>query len=132
MWSYFAPLLSALLLGPFVPSCASVFLYQFRSPQHRNLRILLFLIKTILYGIWKFRNTASFYNGREDSNAIIRYIRHDIKRRILLDKHRLSPTVFRDLWSDPALCSFRENDYLVFLFLLLPFLLFKVTRLISL
>lgn len=116
VWTYFTPLLSALLQAPFVPNCVTVFFYQFPRPQHRNFRILLFLIKSILYGIWKFRNKATFHNGKENSKAIIRYIRQDIKRRIFLDKHRLSPTVFRDLWSHPALCSFRENDNLVFLF----------------
>ena len=116
VWTYFTPLLSALLQAPFVPNCVTVFFYQFPRPQHRNFRILLFLIKSILYGIWKFQNKATFHNGKENSKAIIRYIRQDIKRRIFLDKHRLSPTVFRDLWSHPALCSFRENDNLVFLF----------------
>ena len=116
VWLHFTPLLSALLSCPFVPNCASVFFYQFPCYQSKNLRLLLFVIKTILYGIWKFRNKATFYNGKENSKAIIRYINQDIKKRILVDKHRLSPSVFRDLWSHPALCSFRDNDNLVFNF----------------
>ena len=102
VWLHFIPLLSALLSLPFVPNCASVFLYQFSCRQHKNLRLLLFVIKTILYGIWKFRNKATFHNGRENSKAIIRYINQDIKKRTFLGKHRLSPTVFRDLRSHPA------------------------------
>ena len=43
-------------------------------------------------------------------------INQDIKNRKLVDKHRLSPSVFRDLWSHPALYSFRDNDNLVFHF----------------
>ena len=97
VWLHFIPLLSALLSLPFVPNCASVFLYQFSCRQPKNLRLLLFVIKTILYGIWKFRNKATFHNGKENLRAIIRYINQDIKKRIFLDKHRLSPTVFRDL-----------------------------------
>ena len=116
VWLHFTPLLSALLSCPFMPNCASVFFYQFPCYQSKNLRLLLFVIKTILYGIWKFRNKATFYNGKENSKAIIRYINQDIKKRILVDKHRLSPSVFRDLWSHPALCSFRDNDNLVFNF----------------
>ena len=116
VWLHFKPLLSALLSWPFVPNCASVFFYQFPCYQSKNLRLLLFVIKTILYGIWKFRNKATFYYGKENSKAIIRYINQDIKKRILVDKHRLSPSVFRDLWSHPALCSFRDNDNLVFNF----------------
>ena len=114
VWLHFTPLLSALLSCPFVPNCASVFFYQFPCYQSKNLRLLLFVMKTILYGIWKFRNKATFYNGKENSKAIIRYTNQDIKKRILVDKHRLSPSVLRDLWSHPALCSFRDNDNLVF------------------
>ena len=116
VWSHFIPLLSALLSLPFVPNCASVFLYQFSCRQPKNLCLLLFVIKTILYGIWIFRNKATFHKGKENSRAIIRYINQDIKKRIFFDKHRLSPPVFRDLWSHPALVSFRDNNNLVFNF----------------
>ena len=115
VWAHFVPLLSALLNSPFIPNCSSIFFFQFQCPS-KNFRILLFLIKTILYGIWKFRNKATFHNGKEDSKALIRYIKLNIKNRILIDKHRLSPLVFRDLWSHPAICSFREHDNLVFQF----------------
>jgi len=115
VWAHFVPWLSALLNSPFVPNCSFIFLFQFQCPS-RHSRILLFFIKTILYGIWKFRNKATFHNGKEDSKALIRYIKSNIKNRILLDKHRLSPLVFRDLWSHPAICSLREHDNLVFLF----------------
>ena len=115
VWFHFIPLLTSLLGSPFVPNCSFVFFYQFRSPQ-KHSRILKYVIKTILYGIWKFRNKATFHNGREDSKALIRYIKLDLKNRILLDKHRLSPNVFRDLWSHPAICSFCEHDNLVFNF----------------
>ena len=113
---FFYLFLSVLLSLPFIPNCAFVFLFQFPRPQQRNLRLLLFVIKSILYRIWKFRNKAVFHNGKESPRAIIRYIEHDIKKRILLDKHRLSPATFHDLWSHPALCLFRENDNLVFVF----------------
>ena len=116
VWLFFLPLLSSLLGSPFSPNCTFVFLYQFSSTQPKNSRLLLFFIKSILYGIWKFRNKATFHNGKEDSRAIIRYIKQDVKRRILLDKHRFSPNVFRDLWVHPAICSLREHDNLLFSF----------------
>lgn len=116
VWLHFTPLLSALLSPPFVPNCATVFFYQFSCPYPKNFRIALFLIKTILSAIWKFRNKATFHNGNENSKAIIRYINQDITKRILLDQHRLNPNVFRDLWSHPALCFSREHDNLVFNF----------------
>ena len=115
LWAIFAPLLSALLNSPFVPNCSSVFFFQFQCPQ-RHFRILLFFIKTIMYGILKFCNKATFHNGKEDSKALIRYIKSKIKNRILIDKHWLSPLTFRDLWSHPAICSLREHDILVFCF----------------
>ena len=116
VWLHFTPLLSALLSAPFVPNCATVFFYQFSCPYPKNFRIALFLIKTILFAIWKFRNKATFHNGNENSKAIIRYNNQDIRKRILLDQHRLNPNVFRDLWSHPALRFFREHDNLVFKF----------------
>ena len=47
----------------------------------RSARLARFLIKTTLYGIWKFRNKATFHNSHEDSQAIIRYIKTDIRNR---------------------------------------------------
>ena len=87
LWLFLLPLLSSLLGSPFVPNCTFVFLYQFPSAQQKNFQLLLFFIKSIVYGIWKFRNQATFLNGKEDSNAIIRYIIRDVKNSILLDRH---------------------------------------------
>ena len=78
VWLHFTPLLSALLSCPFVPNCASVFFYQFPCYQSKNLRLLLFVIKTILYGIWKFRNKATFIMGKK-----IRRLLYDILIRKL-------------------------------------------------
>ena len=116
VWLFFVPILSTLLGTPFFPNTSMVFFYQFGCPRQKNFRILLFLIKTILYGIWEFRNKATFHIGKENSRAITRYIIQDIKKQIRLDKHRLNPNTFRDLWEHPAICSFREHDNLLFFF----------------
>ena len=63
-----------------------------------------------------FRNKATFRNDKHPSRAIIKHICADIRKRILTDKHRFSPTMFRFLWTHPALCDFRADDNLVFLF----------------
>lgn len=115
VWSHFNHLLSALLNSPFVPNCSSVSFFQFQCPWE-HFHILLFLMKTILYGLWKFRNKATFHNGKEDWKALIRYIKSNIKNQTLIDKHRLSPNTFCDLWSHPAICCLREHDNLVFRF----------------
>ena len=116
VWIFFLPLLSALLTFSFKPTCGFVFLFHFTSPGEKNLRILLFFLKSILYGVWKFRNKAVFHNGKENSKGIIKYIVVDIKRRINVDRHRFSPTRFRSIWVHPAVCDFRDHDNLVFFF----------------
>ena len=42
-------------------------------------------MQTIVYAIWKFRNRATFYNGRDDHRAIIKYVLQDAKFRIHCD-----------------------------------------------
>ena len=74
----------------------------------------LYIIKTNVYAIRVVRNKATFHTGKERSKA--KYISSVEKKRVLYDKHRFSPAKFRSLWTHPALCDFRANDYLVFLF----------------
>ena len=116
VWFFFLPLLSSLLSQPFPLCGASIFFFQLPFPNDRSRRLLLFLIKSILYGIWRFRNKAVFHNGREDSRAITKYIIMDIKNRIKADHFRFSPSKFRSLWCHPALCDFHQDDNLVFKF----------------
>ena len=117
VWAYFTPLLPALLSSPFSINCTFVCFYQFPPLCRKNQRILLYtLSQTILYGIWVFRNKATFHTGKEMSKAIIKYITSDVKKPVLIDKHRFSAAKFRSLWTHSALCDFRANDYLVFLF----------------
>ena len=103
------------LTNTFKPNSAFVFLYQLPAPHTANLWLLLSVIKTILYAVWKFHNKVTFHNGKENSSDISRYVCQDIKRRILIDKHRLSPNRFRSLWAHPALCHRCNNDILVFI-----------------
>ena len=116
VWAFFLPLLNSLLARPFQPTCASVFFYQFPHPASRQLNFLLYFLKSILYGIWKFRNKAVFNNGKEDSPAIINYIITETKSRIKTGNHRFPIAQFRTLWIHPALCDFSNTDTLVFQF----------------
>ena len=116
VWSRFLPLLCTLLTVTFKPNSAFVFLYQFPVTPKRNFRLLLFVINTILYGIWKFHNKATIHNSKQKLSAISRYICQDINHRILIDKHCQSPNRFSSLWAHPALCHFRDNDNLAFNF----------------
>lgn len=96
VWWYFSPMISS-LLGNFLPSCTSVFFFQWAPVRPKNARLARFLIKTILYGIWKFRNNATFRNGKENHEGIIRYILNDLKKRILCDHFRLCLSDFKNL-----------------------------------
>lgn len=116
VWIFFLPLLSSLLVQPFPLCGAAIFLFQLPFPDDKSRRLLLFLIKSILYGVWRFRNKAVFHNGKEDSKAIIKYILTDVKTRIRIDHFRFSPNKFRSMWSHPALCDLHKDDNLVFKF----------------
>ena len=116
VWIFFLPLLSSLLAQPFPLCGAAIFFFQLSFPDDKSRRLLLFLIKSILYGVWRFRNKAVFHNGKEDSRAIIKYILSDVKTRIRTDHFRFSPNKFRSMWGHPALCDFHQDDNLVFKF----------------
>ena len=100
-----------------LPLCgASIFFFQLSSPNDKSRRLIQFVVKSILYGIWRFRNKVVFHNGKEDSRAIINYIVVDIKNRIRLDDYRFSRSKFRSIWCHAALCDFHNDDDLIFKF----------------
>ena len=109
VWSYFGPLLSALLKVPFVANVKFVFFYLWGPNLNQRA---LYIIKTILYGIWTFRNKATFHNGTETPRAIVRYIKQDITTRLKVDFNRFSADRFTRMWCHPNLCEI-NNDKLV-------------------
>ena len=111
MWSHFSSALSLLLGVSFVSNCRFVYFFQWPRVDSKNARLARFLIKTILYGIWKFRNKATFHNGTEDSSAIIRYILTDIRKRISVDYFCLLPLDFVTAWESPALCRVVNSSF---------------------
>ena len=118
VWAFYVPLLSALLTPPasFVPNCVSVFFFRFPPCISKHHPIIVYLIKSILYGIWKFRNKATFHNGTESHRAIIKYINQDITNRIKLDQFRLPAARFSSLWVHPRFCLIVGNNRLTFPF----------------
>ena len=92
---------------------ASLFsFFQWPRVGAKNARLARFLIKTILYGIWTFRNKATFCNGHEDSQAIIRYIKADVRKRISLDHFRLPLSDFASAW-ESKLCVVSDSSFQV-------------------
>ena len=110
VWSHFSPVLSSLLGVTFSPNCLFVFFFQWPRVDVNKARLARFVIKTVLYGIWTFRNKSTFHNGNEDSRAIIRYIKTDIRKRISLDHFRLSHSNFVSAW-ESSLCTISDSSY---------------------
>ena len=101
VWQYFSPTLSSLLTAPFSANVLTVFFFKWQSSDRKKNRIARYIVKSVLYGIWKFRNKATFHNGTERSDALIRYISHDIRNRIHLDHFRLTESAFKSAWESP-------------------------------
>ena len=104
VWAHFATILSVVLGSQVVVNLLTVFFFRWPSVDPKRARIARHLVKSVLYGIWTFRNKASFHNGNEDHRAIVRYISGDLKQRVSLDFIRLSPTRFSDLWLVDGYC----------------------------
>ena len=97
MWRHFHHTLSALTVEDFVPNIRNVFFYAWSRTASQVHRLTRYVIQSILYGIWFFRNKATFHNGRETSPAIVRFIRQDMITRLGVDLYRLPPSQFKDL-----------------------------------
>ena len=114
VWSLFGPTRSALLAIPFVANVKTVFFYLWAPGPLRNHRAL-YLIKTILYSIWSFRNKTTFHNGTESSRAIVRYIRQDITMRLKVDFSRYPSDHFDKLWCHPSFCEIKNSKLVIHL-----------------
>ena len=112
VWEYFSPTLSSLFTAPFSPNCLTVFFFKWQSSDQRKNRLARYIVKSVLYGIWKFRNKTTFHNGTERSDAIIRYISQDIRNRIHLDHFRLTELAFKSAWESPF-CNIVNGSPLV-------------------
>ena len=115
VWSVLAPTLSALLNVPFTSNVKSVFFYLWAQKGPPLNQRALYLIKTILYGIWVFKNKATFHNGTESSGAIVRYIKQDITTRLKVDFSHLSVDRFTRLWCHPSLCEINNGKLVTYL-----------------
>ena len=109
VWSFFAPSLNCVLGVTFTTSLLFIFFFKWPPVSAKRSRVARYLIKSILYGIWVFRNKATFHNGTEDHRAIIRYVVSDIRNRLKLDFFRLSESKFSSLWLIPDFVSVRNG-----------------------
>ena len=122
VWAHFVPILTLVLGTQFVSNLLFVFFFLWPSVSSKRARIARFIVKSILYGIWTFRNKTTFHNGNEDHRAIIRYIilyyiiyyiiyyiTNDIQQRIILDHIRLSEDRFLRYWAVPSFCAIEDG-----------------------
>ena len=107
MWSFFLPLLTSFVSPPrvFVSNVPSVFFFESTTPSAKHKDVLIYLIQTIIYAVWKFRNRATFYNGRDDHRAIIKFVLQDVKFRLRCDFVSMFRTLFYSRWVFPGLCQ---------------------------
>ena len=115
VWTHFQPILSLLLCLNFRVNCLFVFFFLWPAVSAKRARVARFLLKSILYGIWVFRNKAVFFNGKEDHRAIIRYITNDVRRRISLDFIRLSESCFAESWLIDDFCAVEDGLLRIFI-----------------
>ena len=108
----FSPALSSLLATPFRSNVKKVYFFQWTATSDKNTAIPGYLIKSLLYGIWVFRNKSTFHNRTEDYWAIVRYICHDIAMPLHVDFSRMNKHSFLALWCHDNICEV-SNERLI-------------------
>ncbi len=109
VWKHFASSLTRVLGVTFSVNLLFIFFFKWPSVPAKRSLIAQYMVKSILYGIWNFRNRATFHNGTDDHRAIIKYVIHDIKNRLKLDFFCLSEAKFFCLWLIPGFCTVRNG-----------------------
>ena len=104
VWSFFNPYLSGFLKSTLVPNVLYVFFFMWEAIDAKHHRILLFLVKTILCAVWRFRCRAAFRNLQDNGIGIINYIKKEINLRIQCDFVTYSTTKFKSIWCASPLC----------------------------
>ena len=90
VWPAFRPVLSSVLATPFKSNVKTVEFFLWTATCNKTTVIVRYLIKSILYGIWVFRNKSTFHNSTEDYWAIVCDMCHDIAVRLHIDFSRMT------------------------------------------
>ena len=110
VWSYFSLLLSQILGRQFTFTSPVVFFFCW-PPISARSTIARYIIKTIIYGVWLFRNKSTFQNVKDNNQAIIRFVTFDISSCIRIDYVCLTSSCFLHRWSFPPFI--RVNNVLL-------------------
>ena len=114
VWVHFAPVLSLLTQTFFRASIATVFFFRWSSNHRKRNAVARFVIKSVLYATWTFRNASTFRYRSDEFSAIIRYAVQDIIGRVKLDHYRLPAPAFSSLWEFPGFCCLDGGSVKVF------------------
>jgi len=106
------PTLSALLKISFVANVKTVFFYLWAPTGPMRNHQGLYIIMTILYGLWTFQNKATFHIGTKSPQTVVQYINQDITTRLQVDFSRYSTDHFTKLWCHLKHCVI-DNSKLV-------------------
>ena len=109
VWSHFSSLLSLILGKQFICTPPVVFFFCWPHISAKRSAIARFVIKTIIYGVWLFRNKSTFRNVKDNHRAIIRYVLFDISSSVRVDFLRLTSFRFLDRWSFPPFISINDG-----------------------
>ena len=93
-WLHFSPLLSRVLGRQFAPTPPFVFFFCWPSISAQKFVIARYVIKTIIYGVWYFRNKTTFRGIKDNHRAILRFSSFDISSRVRIDFHCLTSSRF--------------------------------------
>lgn len=88
----------------------NVFFFDWSKTFFKEHRVTQYVIQSILYDVWMFRNKATFHNGRENFSAIVKFICNDVITRLNVDFSRLLLSDFDNIWCHPALCELHERQ----------------------
>ena len=109
VWSHFSSLLSLILGKQFTCTPPVVFFFCWPHISAKRSAIARFVIKTIIYGVWLFRNKSTFRNVKDNHRAIIRYVSFDISSRVRVDFLPLTSSRFLDRWFFPPFISITDG-----------------------
>ena len=81
--------------------------------QGRVGSVVMYLVETMLYVIWKVRNRATFDNVIVPSSEIVRFCKYEVRCRLKAERYRLSVLSFKEIWcAGNVLCSSHDSAIL--------------------
>ena len=111
VWTFFQPLLSK--LSPSALNFKTV-IFPTGSASNQKTILFSFVVKTILYSIWTFRNRATFHLCKVPYKTIITDAENEIRFRLQHEFAHLRRSPFIKLWAfENCLCEVKDDRLLL-------------------